>query len=84
MFCCRNVASWCLNWLESKNFICGLLFRNDYLRPGSSRNLDFILTGFHWAVILPIVNDSNELDVWVIELNRSKVDGYTLYKILFD
>lgn len=41
MFCCCDVASWCLDWLESKNFICGLLFKDGHERSG------IFTTGFH-------------------------------------
>lgn len=53
------------------------------LRDDNNRK-DLITDGFHWAVMLPILDDSNSLDVWVIELNRYKPGGYTLTKILFD
>lgn len=75
-FMCQHVAVWCLRYLESKNFICGLLFPHLY----SNRTK---LSGFHWCVVVPVLDSFGNLDMYVCELHRYNPNGYTREKILF-
>ncbi len=75
-FTCHNVSSWCLRWLESKNFICGLLLASFRVNPSE-------LHGFHWCVMVPVLDSAQNLDMYVCELCRYNPKGYTKEKVLF-
>ncbi len=64
-FCCCNTSSWCLNWLEDKGFICGLLLIDSdsfFSKPETVCTS----SGFHWAVILPVYVKKGVLSVRVV------------------